>query len=210
VDAADRDYGGAELRAGNFVVPPRLGPGDFDWTGSRPLQAWDCGPTRPESYFDDRPWKPRGITLIELYVPDILRIWPKEKDCTPLRTAIAGNGAFTLGLKQTTNAEGCGGASITVTGETQASGVVHSKRSPTPDIRKAIAVIYDLAEQQGVKPPNIKEIAPAVRKKLSASNLTASDLQIQKIAAEPEFKDRRGTPGKTIRGTLRAFSELEI
>lgn len=84
VDAADRDYAGAMLQGGNLMVPPRLGPGDFDWTRSRPFKAWSCGPIRPESYFDDRPWKRRSITLIELYVPDILRIWLQEKDFRPV------------------------------------------------------------------------------------------------------------------------------
>jgi hypothetical protein len=61
-------------------------------------------------------------------------------------------------------------------------------------IRKALRTVYSkYPKRQG---PNINQIVPLVRDVLENDGYTASKARIQKIAAEPEFIDRRGEVGK--------------
>jgi hypothetical protein len=72
VDDSERDVGGQTLPVPNIGVPPRLKPEDFDWTRSRPLTAWQTGPTSVvEHYFPTWSWRPRKIALIEASTADV-------------------------------------------------------------------------------------------------------------------------------------------
>jgi hypothetical protein len=75
VDDSERDVGGQTLSVPNVGVPPRLRPEDFDWTRSRPLTAWQTGPTSVvEHYFPTWSWRPRKIALIELSTADVASV----------------------------------------------------------------------------------------------------------------------------------------
>jgi hypothetical protein len=66
-------------------------------------------------------------------------------------------------------------------------------------IRGAVRRQYDIAETQGKKPPNVKEVAKLVQADLKARGHKASVQKVQKIADSPEFKERRWPPGKTLK-----------
>jgi hypothetical protein len=75
VDESERDVGGQTLPVPNIGVPPRLKPEDFDWPRSRPLPAWQTGPTSVvEHYFPTWSWTPRKIALIELSTADVTSV----------------------------------------------------------------------------------------------------------------------------------------
>lgn len=59
---------------GNVAVPKRLDPADFDWSLSRPFQAWVIGPMVGQHYF----WNPEQlpISLVELFTADVERLFP--------------------------------------------------------------------------------------------------------------------------------------
>jgi hypothetical protein len=206
------------LEGDQVQVPRRLEPDQFEWADSRTRDRWDA---RPPTTGPHGRW--RWIALVELLVEDVTRVLlapvgerrPEIVQALPWSAETAtisapGGGPVWDEVMTAELVEPFPDVSGGMTAETEVSDSAPSKPSSNEEIRKAIAVIYDLAQEQGVKPPNIKEIGPAVLKKLSVSNLTASDLQIQKIAEEQKFKDRRGTRGKTVRGSFRPFSELEI
>jgi hypothetical protein len=65
-------------------------------------------------------------------------------------------------------------------------------------IKSAIRRVYDIAEREGKKPPNIKEVPKPVQAQLQARGHYASATQIKEIADSPEFKNRRRPPGKTV------------
>jgi hypothetical protein len=73
------------------------------------------------------------------------------------------------------------------------------KRATKGKIAEAITAIYDMAEQERSKPPNIKEIVKPVQNALRTLGYEASGRQIQGIAEEPKFRNRRRKPGPTIR-----------
>jgi hypothetical protein len=78
-------------------------------------------------------------------------------------------------------------------------------------IHEAILAVYNLAEEQGVKPPNVREIRGLVQRWLAKyRNATAPRLWIEERAADPRYHSRRGKPGVTLKGRLRPASELEI
>ncbi len=70
--------------------------------------------------------------------------------------------------------------------------------APALTIHEAIAAVYDEAEREQAKPPNIRELAKPVQRLLSQQGRQASGIQIQKLAAEPQHDGRRRTPGKTV------------
>ncbi len=57
-----------------MAVPKRLDPADFDWSLSRPFQAWVIGPMVGQHYF----WNPEQlpISLVELFTADVERLFP--------------------------------------------------------------------------------------------------------------------------------------
>ena len=67
--------------------------------------------------------------------------------------------------------------------------------------------IYDYATAQGMKPPNLKQIAKPVQKRLEREGCEATASHIEKIAES--YKDRRLRTGAKA-GKLRPFLDLEI
>jgi hypothetical protein len=62
----------------------------------------------------------------------------------------------------------------------------------------AVRRVYDIADEEGKKPPNIKQVAKPVQGLLKENGYQASAKQIQEIAERPEFKKRRRPPGRTL------------
>jgi len=59
--------------------------------------------------------------------------------------------------------------------------------------------VYDVADKEGKKPPNIREVAKPVQDLLRGNGYKASARQIQEIAERPEFAKRRRPPGKPLK-----------
>jgi hypothetical protein len=77
-------------------------------------------------------------------------------------------------------------------------------------LREAISAIYGLAEEQEVKPPNLREIAKPVQQWLEKhKGVTAPGSWIEEQATDSRYKPRRGKPGARVRG-LRPVSDLQI
>jgi hypothetical protein len=70
------------------------------------------------------------------------------------------------------------------------------RQAPEPTIKEAIRAVYDVADQERTKPPNVIELAEPVQRLLAMQGLTASKKRIRDIADQPEFKKRRGPVGK--------------
>jgi hypothetical protein len=77
-------------------------------------------------------------------------------------------------------------------------------------IHEAISAIYDACEQQGVKPPNIAEIAKPVAAHLGKRGFQTTGVAIKKLANKPQHAKRRHPKGVTIRGQLKELSALVI
>jgi len=73
------------------------------------------------------------------------------------------------------------------------------KQAPVKMIEGALRHVYDIAEKQGNKPPNIKEVAKPVLDYLQKSSHKATAAKIQEIGNSREFKQRRRPPGKTLK-----------
>jgi hypothetical protein len=69
------------------------------------------------------------------------------------------------------------------------------RHATDPRIHKAITAVYDEAETAGEKPPNIKEIADPVLKKLRADGYEASLTHVRLLADEERHARRRGRIG---------------
>ena len=65
-------------------------------------------------------------------------------------------------------------------------------------IEDEVRRVYDIADNEGSKPPNIKEVPKLVKARLRDIGQAASATKIQEIAERPEFKRRRRLPGKTL------------
>jgi hypothetical protein len=65
-------------------------------------------------------------------------------------------------------------------------------------IEDEVRRVYDIADNEGSKPPNIKEVPKLVKARLRDIGQAASATKIQEIAERPEFKRRRRPPGKTL------------
>jgi hypothetical protein len=63
-------------------------------------------------------------------------------------------------------------------------------------IGDAVQAVYDEAEQRGAKPPNVCEVVAPVVARLAAAGLTTTQRQVQRIAGEDLFKQRRLGTGK--------------
>ena len=72
------------------------------------------------------------------------------------------------------------------------------KPASKPMIESEVRRVYDIADKEGKKPPNINEVAEPVQARLREIGHTASGGQIKRIAERPEFKKRRRLPGKTL------------
>ena len=76
------------------------------------------------------------------------------------------------------------------------------RQAPQTEIEVAITAAYDAAARANAKPPNIKELAAAVKPLLASKGYQASGNQIQKLAAAPQHAQRRRKPGKTVASEL--------
>ena len=66
-------------------------------------------------------------------------------------------------------------------------------------IEDAVRRVYNSANKEGKKPPNIKEVAkPVQRYPVKGNGYKASARQIERIADRQEFKRCRRPPGKTL------------
>jgi hypothetical protein len=70
--------------------------------------------------------------------------------------------------------------------------------APESEIKKAIKAVYDQAERERKKPPNLKEISNPVLEILRNEGFKTSKAQIQTLAGHPDFKKRRRKPGPTL------------
>jgi hypothetical protein len=77
------------------------------------------------------------------------------------------------------------------------------KPASGPMIQDELHRVYDIAAQEGEKPPNINEVAAPVQARLREIGHTASTAQIKGIAERPEFKKRRRPAGKTVKSEKR-------
>jgi hypothetical protein len=87
--------------------------------------------------------------------------------------------------------------------ETHVAAQPELRRAPDASIHRAILEEYDAANAKGLKAPNLKEIIPAVQKRLKNAGFEASGRRIQKLAADRRYQGRRREPGKTIASELR-------
>jgi hypothetical protein len=65
-------------------------------------------------------------------------------------------------------------------------------------VHAAIQAVYDAADAERTKPPNIRELPTAVQLLLKNQGCRASHKRIQEIGNSPEFKGRRRPPGATV------------
>jgi hypothetical protein len=72
------------------------------------------------------------------------------------------------------------------------------KPASVPMIEGEVRRAYDIADEEGKKPPNINEVAKLVQARLREIGHRASGRQIKGIAERPEFTKRRRPPGKTL------------
>ena len=73
------------------------------------------------------------------------------------------------------------------------------KPASKPMIEGEVRRVYDVADKEGKKPPNIREVAKPVQDLLRGNGYKTSAKQIQEIAERPEFAKRRWPPGKTLK-----------
>jgi len=73
------------------------------------------------------------------------------------------------------------------------------KPASKPMIEGEVRRVYDVADKEGKKPPNIREVAKPVQDLLRGNGYKASAKQIQEIAERPEFAKRRWPSGKTLK-----------
>jgi len=73
------------------------------------------------------------------------------------------------------------------------------KPASKPMIEGEVRRVYDVADKEGKKPPNIREVAKPVQDLLRGNGYKASAKQIQEIAERPKFAKRRRPPGKPLK-----------
>jgi hypothetical protein len=64
-------------------------------------------------------------------------------------------------------------------------------RAAETEIRNALQAVYDEAEHRRQKPPNLTEVVRPVQTKLAEQGFSATKRQVQGLADEPAFKQRR-------------------
>jgi hypothetical protein len=84
---------------------------------------------------------------------------------------------------------------------------VAKQKVPEAIIRKAITDVYDAADKEATKPPNINELPAAVQPLLEALGYKASGHRIKKIGRDKEFADRRREIGSGLPRLREAVSE---
>ncbi len=84
------------------------------------------------------------------------------------------------------------------------------RTAPEVKIHEAISAVYDYAEAHNMKPPNVKQIAEPVKKRLDREGLTATATYIQKLAEDLSHKRRRRPAGPRVNRTLLPFSDPEM
>jgi hypothetical protein len=72
------------------------------------------------------------------------------------------------------------------------------RQAPDDQIHQTITAVYDSADEAGEKPPNIKQIAEPVVRRLMVAGYTASGARIARLADADRHKKRRRPPGKTL------------
>jgi hypothetical protein len=72
------------------------------------------------------------------------------------------------------------------------------KNASNDMILKAISDVYDLAEANHTKPPNLNELPLPVLDRLTSKGFKTSANQIKKLGGCPEFHSRRGKVGRTL------------
>lgn len=72
-------------------------------------------------------------------------------------------------------------------------------QAPDAEIRRAVRDVYDDADASKTKPPNTKEVAAPVLKKLAARGYITSEGRVMEIAGDDEFGTRRWRPGRPRR-----------
>ncbi len=82
---------------------------------------------------------------------------------------------------------------------TRSAGLIHSK----------IAIVYDKAEKQGVKPPNVNELAVYVNQLLALDGQKATVDLIRNLAGDSRYKPCKLPPGAHATA-LRPLSELDL
>jgi hypothetical protein len=82
IDKSDREMGGQIFRGDNLAVPDRPTAEDIDWSLSRPKVDWETGfsGSIERRYFGSSDWRRRPIAVVEVYLPDVDRIWP-DRNC---------------------------------------------------------------------------------------------------------------------------------
>jgi hypothetical protein len=86
----------------------------------------------------------------------------------------------------------------------QLESVKSLKAAPVAEIHEALGDVYDKAELERSKPPNIRELIKPVQRKLLADGYEASGRRIQEIAGATKHRDRRRKPGRTLKSELRS------
>ena len=72
------------------------------------------------------------------------------------------------------------------------------RQAPEAAIDKHITAVYDRAQNEGEKPPNVKELVPLVQQSLGDAGFKASGRSIIALAGDPKHEQRRRSPGKTV------------
>jgi hypothetical protein len=78
-------------------------------------------------------------------------------------------------------------------------------------IHEAISAVYDLAQEQGVRPPNLRKIIKPAQEWLEKhKEVSAKGSWIEELAADERYNSRRGKPGVRVGARLRPLADLRI
>ena len=77
-------------------------------------------------------------------------------------------------------------------------------------INRTITAVYDRAESQHMKPPNVKEIAAHVLTRLQREGWTATQAHIAQLAGDKRHRLRRLPAGPRVDGSFLPFLDLEM
>ena len=72
------------------------------------------------------------------------------------------------------------------------------QQAPEDTIHIEITAVYDEADKENEKPPNLNEITNPVQDKLRKQGLDASANHIRNLAGDKRHKGRRRKPGATV------------
>jgi hypothetical protein len=98
-------------------------------------------------------------------------------------------------------ARALGSSSVPATGKTFDPEHQHQRKlrqATAVIIDKHITTLYDRAQKDEKKPPNVKELIPLVQGSLRDAGFEASGSRILGVASEPRHEQRRRKPGKTV------------